>query len=115
MDAWRVNQKRAEPVRGNFGSPNATQNTYIVVESAKWPQGWKVPDFQTGQKNVRNRRPKPGTRAGPVSIRTITLPLGEQLIHDVYYALRNAPAWNQTLLIVTYDERGGCYDHVPPP
>jgi phospholipase C len=41
--------------------------------------------------------------------------LGEQLIHDVYYALRNGPAWNQTLLIVTYDEHGGCYDHVEPP
>ena len=40
--------------------------------------------------------------------------LGEQLIHDVYYALRNGPAWNQTLLIVTYDEHGGCYDHVTP-
>ncbi len=42
--------------------------------------------------------------------------LGEQLIHDVYYALRsNAAAWNQTLLVITYDEHGGCYDHVPPP
>jgi phospholipase C len=41
--------------------------------------------------------------------------LGEQLIHDVYYALRNGPGWGQTLLIVTYDEHGGCYDHVAPP
>ena len=41
--------------------------------------------------------------------------LGEQLIHDVYYALRKSPAWNQTLLILTYDEHGGCYDHVAPP
>jgi len=41
--------------------------------------------------------------------------LGEQLIHDVYYALRNGPNWNKTLLIITYDEHGGCYDHVPPP
>jgi phospholipase C len=41
--------------------------------------------------------------------------LGEQLIHDVYYALCNGPAWHQTLLVVTYDEHGGCYDHVPPP
>ena len=41
--------------------------------------------------------------------------LGEQLIHDVYYALRDGPAWAQTLLVVTYDEHGGCYDHVPPP
>ena len=41
--------------------------------------------------------------------------LGEQMIHDVYYALRNSPNWNQTLFILTYDEHGGCYDHVPPP
>lgn len=41
--------------------------------------------------------------------------LGEQMIHDVYYALRNGPAWNRTLLVITYDEHGGCYDHVPPP
>jgi phospholipase C len=41
--------------------------------------------------------------------------LGEQLIHDTYYALRNGPSWNQTLLIITYDEHGGCYDHIAPP
>ena len=41
--------------------------------------------------------------------------LGEQVIHDVYYALRKGKAWNDTLLIITYDEHGGCYDHVPPP
>jgi phospholipase C len=40
---------------------------------------------------------------------------GEQLIHDVYYALRNGPKWNATLLVITYDENGGTYDHVPPP
>ena len=41
--------------------------------------------------------------------------LGEQLIHDVYEALRGRPGWTQTLLVLTYDEHGGCYDHVPPP
>jgi phospholipase C len=41
--------------------------------------------------------------------------LGEQLIHDVYEALRGGPGWAQTLLVITYDEHGGCYDHVPPP
>ncbi|HEY2507625.1 MAG TPA: alkaline phosphatase family protein [Streptosporangiaceae bacterium] len=41
--------------------------------------------------------------------------LGEALIQQVYQALRSGPAWNQTLLIITYDEHGGCYDHVPPP
>jgi phospholipase C len=41
--------------------------------------------------------------------------LGEQLIADVYNQVRNGPAWTKTLLVITYDEHGGCYDHVPPP
>ena len=40
---------------------------------------------------------------------------GEQLMHDVYEALRAGPGWPQTLLVITYDEHGGCFDHVPPP
>ena len=41
--------------------------------------------------------------------------LGEQLIHDVYEALRTGPGWPATLLVLVYDEHGGCYDHVAPP
>lgn len=41
--------------------------------------------------------------------------LGERLIHDVYYTLRNGPGWDDTLLLITYDEHGGNFDHVPPP
>lgn len=40
---------------------------------------------------------------------------GEQFIHDVYYAVRNGRNWASTLLIINYDEHGGCYDHVAPP
>ncbi len=41
---------------------------------------------------------------------------GDNLIADVYGALRaNAGVWNQSVLIVTYDEHGGFYDHVVPP
>ncbi|KAL6010099.1 Phosphatidylglycerol/phosphatidylinositol transfer protein [Asimina triloba] len=40
--------------------------------------------------------------------------------HDVYQGrlyetLRASPQWNQTLLVITYDEHGGFYDHVPTP
>jgi phospholipase C len=41
--------------------------------------------------------------------------LGEKFLHDVYYTLHGSSIWNETLLIITYDEHGGCYDHVPPP
>jgi len=29
--------------------------------------------------------------------------------------IRHSPAWENTLVIVTYDENGGYWDHVPPP
>jgi phospholipase C len=41
--------------------------------------------------------------------------LGEQLIHDVYEALRSGPGWPGTLLVITYDQHGGLFDHVSPP
>ncbi len=41
--------------------------------------------------------------------------LGEQFLLDAYRAVHDGPAWDSTLLIVTYDEHGGCYDHVAPP
>ncbi|MGK4584826.1 alkaline phosphatase family protein [Kitasatospora sp. HPMI-4] len=41
--------------------------------------------------------------------------LGEQLLQEVYRILRDGPGWERTLLVITYDEHGGCYDHVPPP
>ncbi|OZJ05608.1 hypothetical protein BZG36_01469 [Bifiguratus adelaidae] len=49
--------------------------------------------------------------------------LGEALLKEIYETLRASPQWNNTLLIVTYDEHGrfahlhvgGYYDHVPTP
>lgn len=40
---------------------------------------------------------------------------GEAFLASVYAALTaNTEAWNQTLLIVTFDEHGGTFDHVTP-
>ena len=40
---------------------------------------------------------------------------GERLIARVYNALRKSKGWEKSLLIITCDEHGGCFDHVPPP
>jgi len=40
---------------------------------------------------------------------------GELFIKNIYESLRASPQWNKTVLIITYDEHGGFYDHVPPP
>jgi phospholipase C len=39
---------------------------------------------------------------------------GEALIKQTYEAIRNSPVWDTSLLIITWDEHGGFYDHVPP-
>src|SRR5262249_58939677 len=54
--------------------------------------------------------PPPNSQHAPYDVRN-----GENLIADTYEALRAGPQWEQTLLIVTYDEHGGYYDHVSPP
>ena len=40
---------------------------------------------------------------------------GEEWAYTVLQAVLCSPAWPRTLLIYTYDEHGGYYDHVPPP
>jgi phospholipase C len=40
---------------------------------------------------------------------------GQELILELYEALRNSPEWEETLLVIVYDEHGGFFDHVPPP
>lgn len=41
--------------------------------------------------------------------------LGQQLIATIYQALATSPQWERCMLVVTYDEHGGFYDHVSPP
>ena len=58
---------------------------------------------------------------GPDAVGSVLL--GEALIWCVYNAVKNAQGdasgggntWKNTLLIITHDEHGGCYDHVSPP
>ncbi|KAF2911488.1 hypothetical protein DAI22_11g183700 [Oryza sativa Japonica Group] len=40
---------------------------------------------------------------------------GQRLVKDVYEALRSSPQWHEILFVITYDEHGGFFDHVPTP
>ena len=40
---------------------------------------------------------------------------GEKFLKEIYESLRSSPQWNETVLLVTFEEHGGYYDHVPPP
>jgi phospholipase C len=40
---------------------------------------------------------------------------GEANVAGVIDAVRNGPHWNESIVILVYDEHGGSYDHVTPP
>ncbi|KAA3640635.1 MAG: hypothetical protein DWQ02_01745 [Bacteroidetes bacterium] len=56
----------------------------------------------------------PSIDDGPTRVGTVLL--GERLIYDVYNSIRKSRKYrDKTLFIITYDEHGGCFDHVTPP
>jgi len=40
---------------------------------------------------------------------------GQALVLEIYEALASSPNWEDTVLVIVYDEHGGFYDHVSPP
>jgi phospholipase C len=40
---------------------------------------------------------------------------GETFLSDIYKAVTSSPNWKHTVLIITFDEWGGFFDHVAPP
>jgi phospholipase C len=65
--------------------------------------------------------PAPSFTIGNIPIgATSDVRAGDLLLHQVYSAVRDSAAASgsnalNTLLLVTFDEHGGCYDHVVPP
>ena len=41
--------------------------------------------------------------------------VGQRFVKEVYETLRASPQWKEMALLITYDEHGGFYDHVPTP
>jgi len=40
---------------------------------------------------------------------------GQVFLNDIYNAVVNSPNWPNTVFVITYDEWGGFFEHVPPP
>ena len=40
---------------------------------------------------------------------------GQRHVAELVDAIRNSPYWKDSVIIITYDENGGRWDHVPPP
>jgi phospholipase C len=66
--------------------------------------------FRWGPENDMHPECNPVEFFGPSNLHR-----GEALLASIYDAVRNSPDWESTLLVIVFDEHGGCYDHVPPP
>jgi phospholipase C len=40
--------------------------------------------------------------------------VGQAFLNEIYTAVTNSPLWSRTILVITYDEWGGFFDHVVP-
>ena len=108
--SWKIYGYDDEPLtRGNFPDTRSAPDTCFG----------KFADFQNDAQNGQLAsysflEPSWGSD-GNSQHPNYDVALGEAFILQVYEALRTGKGWNETLLIITYDEHGGLYDHVPPP
>lgn len=84
----------ADVSSANFGD----NFTFIEPKYGKYTFDVTGPDFECGT----SMHPKDDVTRG------------EALIKSVYETIRNSPVWDRSLLIITFDEHGGFYDHVAP-
>ena len=89
-----------------LGDPSAQSANVVAVEHFfEDARRGRLPGFCIVDPNYAS-----GSEEDPQDIAT-----GEAFAARVIEAVMHGPAWSRTLLVWTYDEHGGYYDHVPPP
>jgi phospholipase C len=106
---WAVDRdylpKTFDNVRA-FSSPFRFDDFFSAAQAGTLPNvAWIDPNFVDvgGAVGSNDDHPPSDVRAG------------QELVLRVFNALVRSPAWERTLLVVTYDEHGGFFDHVEPP
>ncbi|KAF8379064.1 hypothetical protein HHK36_028491 [Tetracentron sinense] len=71
----------------------------------------KLPNYVVVEQRYFDQKLLPGNDDHP----SHDVSEGQIFVKQVYETLRASPQWNEMLIIITYDEHGGFYDHVPTP
>jgi phospholipase C len=97
---------------GHWRPPHLTHTFIQRAAAGKLPSvSWIDPSFADFRHGVFRLLAPPSNDDHPPS----DVLAGQNLVLKVYDALASSPAWKKTLLLITYDEHGGFFDHVPPP
>jgi phospholipase C len=89
-----------------FQSPFSFGDFFSAAQAGKLPSvAWIDPNFVDlgGAVGSNDDHPPSDVRAG------------QELVLKVFNALVRSPAWDRIVLLITYDEHGGFFDHVEPP
>ena len=108
---WRVYESFPSVTMLRMFARYATDNTHIVPISrlAADVAAGNVPALTVIEPAMHHFPP---TDDHPVA----DMAAGQAFLQQVYTTLQSNPAvWAKTLLLITYDEHGGFYDHVVPP
>ena len=116
---WRIYGGKSEPIQGSIPSVAALHNInkvdwhcfdrFAADIEGDYPYFYTFIEPNYG--DITNNSYVGGQSQHPLDdVRN-----GEALIKTVYETIRNSPRWENSLLIITYDEHGGFYDHMAPP
>ena len=117
--SWRIYRGDVGPASGSLPIAAALKNIQLLRDVWNYSrfatdlQGHYPDQFTWIEPNYGSALDdsyRGGTSQHPVDDVTA----GEKLIKDTYEAIRNSPVWQSSVLIVTWDEHGGFYDHVHP-
>jgi phospholipase C len=113
---WRIYRGDEFPQSLSLNGVHFLQDTTPLrrfqedVTDASKPYQYAYTFIEPNYGNVLNNTYQGGTSQHPLD----NIVCGEWIIKYVYEAIRKSPLWNDSLLIVTWDEHGGFYEHVPP-
>jgi phospholipase C len=76
----------------------------------------QLPDYSFIEPNYNDHETDDGEEIANDQHPDHNVQAGEIFIATIYNAIKQNPdLWKSTALLITYDEHGGIYDHVPPP
>jgi len=96
--------------RHTFDSQNVVSFNDPEVGFAKLAASGNLPSVSFIDPHFKDFPPDSFCDEPPSDIRN-----SQKFIDDLVGIVRASKNWERTLLIITYDEHGGFYDHVPPP